>query len=380
MITFYIGALGGVCELGNFIYCEAVQSMLYHLSLFLKPYCSFFNIIHYISFRACIALLTGLSLTLLFGKWFIAFSGMRFNAAPRPFTPETHQKKNNIPLMGGVLVIMVVVATVLLWGNLTKANVWLMLLSFLLFGGIGFWDDWKKIFYKKGFDAWQKFVLQLLAAGCVMGAWQVLLRPDSMLWFPFFKNLHPNLGWLFLVWGMFILIGTSNAVNLTDGLDGLATSSLIANFLTFSLICYVAGHVKIAHYLAIPFAGSAELAVVGGAVVGALFGFLWFNTYPAQIFLGDVGAVALGAALGLMALMSKQELLLPISGGLFVVETLSVIIQVGWYKLRGRRVFKMAPLHHHYELLGWPEAKITVRFGIISLVLCLIVLMTLKIR
>ncbi len=354
--------------------------MLYHLSLLLKPYCSFFNIIHYISFRACIALLTGLSLTLLFGKWFIAFSGMRFSAVPRPFTPEAHQKKSNIPLMGGVLVIMVVVTTVLLWGNLTKGDVWLMLLSLLLFGGIGFWDDWKKIFYKKGFDAWQKFGLQLVAALCVVGAWQFFSHPNTMVWLPFFKNIHPNLGWMFFIWAAFILIGTSNAVNLTDGLDGLATSSLIANFLTFSLICYVAGHVKLAHYLVIPFAGSAELAVVGGAVVGALFGFLWFNTYPAQIFLGDVGSLALGAALALMALISKQELLLSISGGLFVVEALSVIIQVLSYKLRGKRVFKMAPLHHHFELLGWPEAKITVRFGIISLVLCLIVLMTLKVR
>jgi len=345
--------------------------MLYHLSLLLKPYYSFFNVIHYISFRASAALLTGLIFTLVLGKWFIAYSHKRFNSCPRPFTPKTHEHKGKIPLMGGVLVIAVVFFTVLLWGNLAKANVWLMLLSLFLFGAIGFWDDWKKIFTKKGFSAWGKFALQVVAALIIVIMWQVLLQPNTMIWFPFFKTLHPNVGWFFFIWAIFIIIGTSNAVNLTDGLDGLATSSLI---------CYLAGHLRISHYLTIPFAGSAELAVVGCAVGGALFGFLWFNTYPAQIFLGDVGSLALGAGLALMALMSKQELLLPISGGLFVIEAFSVIIQVISYKLRGKRVFKMAPLHHHYELLGWPEAKITVRFGIISLVLCMIVLMTLKIR
>ncbi|HBR70744.1 TPA: phospho-N-acetylmuramoyl-pentapeptide-transferase [Candidatus Dependentiae bacterium] len=354
--------------------------MLYHLSLLLKTYCSFFNVIHYISFRASVALLTSLILMLIFGKWFIAYSEKHFQSAPREFTPETHKKKNNIPIMGGILVIAVVVGTVFLWGNLGSASVWLMLLTLSMFGFIGFWDDWKKIFYKKGFAAWQKFGLQLLAATSIVLLWYILIHPSTLVWFPFFKNIHPDFGWWFFVWAAFIIIGASNAVNLTDGLDGLATTSLIANFATFSLICYVAGHLKIAQYLAIPFAGCAELAVVGAAIVGALFGFLWFNTYPAQIFLGDVGSLGLGAALALIALMAKQELLLPLSGGLFVVEALSVIIQVLSFKLRGKRVFKMAPLHHHYELLGWPEAKITVRFGIISLVLCLVILMTLKIR
>lgn len=354
--------------------------MFYHLSLLLKPSYSFFNIIHYISFRASAALLTGLFFTLLFGYWFIAFSKKHFASVQRPFTPETHKNKQDVPLMGGVLVLGVVFFTVLLWGNLSQINIWLMLLSLFLFGGIGFWDDWKKIFKKKGVAAGPKFLAQVGAAFCIVLLWQLLLHPSTMVWVPFFKNIHPDIGYWFILWVIFILIGTSNAVNLTDGLDGLATTSLIGNFMTFSLICYLAGHVKMAHYLAIPFANSAELAVVGGAIVGALVGFLWFNTYPAQIFLGDVGSLALGAGLGLIALMSKQELLLPISGGLFVVEALSVIIQVLSYKWRGKRVFKMAPLHHHYELLGWPEAKITVRFGIISLILCLLVLMTLKVR
>jgi len=355
-------------------------TMLYHLALLLKPYCSCFNVIHYISFRASAALLTALIFMLLYGKWFIAYSKEHFNSCQRPFTPETHKHKGQIPVMGGVLVIATVFVTVLLWGNLGKANVWLMLLALFLFGLIGFCDDWNKIFRKNGFGAWHKFFLQVVAAIVIIGAWWFLVHPSTMIWVPFFKKIHPELGVFFLFWAVFIIIGTSNAVNLTDGLDGLATTSLIANFLTFSLICYLAGHIKISHYLAIPFSGSAELAVVGGSIGGALFGFLWFNAYPAQIFLGDVGSLSLGAGLALMALMSKQELLLAISGGLFVVEALSVIVQVFSYKWRGKRVFKMAPIHHHYELLGWPEAKITVRFGIISLILCMIVLMTLKIR
>ena len=198
--------------------------------------------------------------------------------------------------------------------------------------------------------------------------------------FPFFKNLNPDLGLLFIPWAMFILVSMSNAVNLTDGLDGLAIGSLLPNFALFSLIAYLAGHFLIAAYLNIPFAGSAEIAVMGTTLIGASLGFLWYNAYPAQIFMGDVGSLALGAGLALMALMAKQELLLPISGGLFVLETVSVVLQVFVYKRWKTRIFKMAPIHHHFELIGWPEAKITTRFGIISLILCLVALMTLKLR
>jgi len=203
---------------------------------------------------------------------------------------------------------------------------------------------------------------------------------DTTISFPFFKSLQPDLGWFFIAWVMFILVGTSNAVNLTDGLDGLAIGSLMPNFATFSIICYLAGHYKIANYLHIPFAGSAEIAVLGSILVGASLGFLWYNAYPAQIFMGDVGSLALGSGLALMAIMAKQELLLPIAGGLFMVETISVMMQVFSFKYLGRRIFKMAPIHHHFELLGWPESKITVRFGIISLILCLLALVTLKLR
>lgn len=352
--------------------------MLYHLSLWLKNYCSACNVVHYISFRASAALLTSLFLTLLVGNKFITHTAKRFGSKPRPFLG--HNTKENIPMIGGLLVIAVVWITILLFGNFSQPILWLLMLTLTLFGAIGLWDDMQKALIGRGITARLKSLLQIGAGLIIAGIWLWWLHPDTSLWIPFFKDIHPELGILFVVWVLFVMIGTSNAVNLTDGLDGLATSALIANIITFSIICYLAGHIKIANYLAIPFVHSAELAVVGGALAGALFGFLWFNTYPAQIFLGDVGSLALGAALAFMALASKQELLLPITGGIFVIEVLSVLIQVASCRFRGKRVFKMAPLHHHYELLGWPEAKITVRMGILCLVLCIFALMMLKIR
>ena len=209
----------------------------------------------------------------------------------------------------------------------------------------------------------------------------VFFTPFSTeLVFPFFKHCRPALGLFFIPWAIFILVACSNAVNLTDGLDGLAIGSLLPNFAIFALICYLAGHWGLAHYLQIPFAGTAEIAIMGAILIGSSLGFLWYNAYPAQIFMGDVGSLALGAGLALMAIMAKQELLLPISGGLFMLETVSVIAQVLFVRFRGKRLFKMAPIHHHFELLGWPESRITTRFGIISLVLCLLALITLKLR
>jgi phospho-N-acetylmuramoyl-pentapeptide-transferase len=334
---------------------------------------------HYITFRASAALLTALALMLIVGPRFIAKTAQRFGCKPRPFLG--HNIKENVPTIGGVLVLGVVWVTLLLWGNLTNPVLWLMLIITTLFGSIGFLDDWRKLFGKRdGILAGSKLLLQLLAATVVVLLWLWLMHPDTRVWVPFFKNIHPDIGLLFIVWAIFIIIGASNAVNLTDGLDGLATSAYLPTILTFSVICYIAGHSKLAAYLAIPFAPSAELAVAGGALGGAMFGFLWFNTYPAQMFLGDIGSLSLGAGLALMALMCKQELLLPIAGALFVIEVLSVLIQVASYKMSGKRVFKMAPLHHHYELLGWPETKITVRFGIICMISCLLALMMLKIR
>lgn len=353
--------------------------MLYHLSHYLTYYASFFNVVHYVSFRVMAALLSALLLSFVFGLWFITISH-RFRAKVRDYTPETHQVKNDTPTMGGIFVLLTSVTTILLWCNLAKPEVWIFIVCLLGFGAIGFWDDFNKIRYRKGIKESYKFRAQLLIATVVTSSWYLLVEPSTMVCLPFLKHCTPELGLLLIPWAVFILVGTSNAVNLTDGLDGLAIGSLILNFATFATISYLAGHYNLAHYLHIPFTATAEISIIGSALVGASLGFLWYNTYPAQVFMGDVGSLALGSALALMALMARQELLLVLAGGLFVVETLSVMAQVLSYKLLGRRIFKMAPLHHHFELLGWQEAKITTRFGIISLILCLLALMTLKIR
>jgi len=354
--------------------------MIYHLSLALKQYISSLNVMHYVSFRAIAALLTALGFSFLLGPWFIKQSKRFFRSKSREFTPETHRHKDDMPTMGGLLILSVVLITSLLWCDLTNPRVWLVLAGLFAFGAIGFWDDWSKIKHGEGISVITKFSAQwgaafLLALGLVF-----CCGISTEIVFPFFKNLRPDLGLLFIPWAMFIIVGCSNAVNLTDGLDGLAIGSLLTNFSTFSLICYLAGHFRIAGYLNIPFAASAEVAVLGAILVGASLGFLWYNTYPAQIFMGDVGSLALGAGLALMALMAKQELLLLIAGGLFVIETVSVIVQVFSFRLFGKRFFKMAPLHHHFELMGWQEAKIATRFNIISLILCLVALITLKLR
>ncbi len=353
--------------------------MLYHVSLWLREFCSVCNVGHYVTFRASAALLTALFFMLSLGPRFIALTSKKFGCKPRQFLG--HNVKENISTIGGVLVLGVVWMTTLLWCNLGSPAVWLLLITMTLYGAIGLWDDVQKLrCCRGGILAQSKFLLQIAAGLVVVGLWFWLMPPDTQLSFPFFKNFHPDLGIFFVVWAIFVIIGTSNAVNLTDGLDGLATSALAPTFLTFSVICYLAGHIKMASYLAIPFAPSAELAVMGSIFAGSMFGFLWFNTYPAQMFLGDVGSLSLGAALAMMALISKQELLLPLAGFLFVLEVVSVIVQVLSYKITGKRFFKMAPLHHHFELLGWPEAKITVRFGIICLISCLFALMLLKVR
>jgi phospho-N-acetylmuramoyl-pentapeptide-transferase len=353
--------------------------MFFYLASVLKHTFSVFNVIHYVSFRALAALLTSLIFSFIFGQWFIGWSQRLFRAKAREWTPASHKAKDDMPTMGGIFILLVVFASCLLWCKLTKPEVWIFLGCLAGFGAIGFMDDWQKIKQKKGISARKKFLLQIAVAMIVMG-FLVFFGLSTSISFPFFKWLDPNIGLFFIPWAVFIIVGCSNGVNLTDGLDGLAINSLISNFMTFSIICYLAGHFAIARYLHIPFAGSSEIAVIGATLVGASLGFLWYNTYPAQIFMGDVGSLALGSGLGLMAIISKQELLLSIAGGLFIIETLSVIAQVLSYKLVGRKIFKMAPIHHHFELLGWQESKITVRFGIISLILCLIALMTLKIR
>lgn len=354
--------------------------MIYHLAQLLRPYWSALNVVHYVSFRALAALLSTLGCSFLLGGWFIRQSQRLFRSKAREFTPENHRAKDNLPTMGGLFILTIVFLNTLFWCNLANPGVWIMLFCLMGFGALGAWDDWYKISKNRGVSAQTKFGLQVFFAAIIVGLWLYYSGTSWTLTFPFFKNFQPSLGWFFIPWAMFIIVGCSNAVNLTDGLDGLAIGSLMPNFVTYATLCYLAGNTTIASYLHIPFTGTAEIAIIGCILVGASLGFLWYNTFPAQIFMGDVGSLALGAGLALMALMCKQELLLAISGGVFVAETISVIVQVLSYRWYGRRIFKMAPMHHHFELKGWAEAKITVRFAIISLILCLLALITIKLR
>lgn len=354
--------------------------MLYHMANQLKFYISVSNLVHYVSFRSIVALLSTLGLSVLGGNWFIERSKLLFRSAARTYTPPSHQAKGEMPTMGGLFIISGVVLNTLLWCNLSDLKVWLFLLLIIGFGVIGFWDDWAKIKHKKGISAKLKFSLQCVTSLVIMTLLVIFGAIEPTIVLPFFKNITLYLGFAFIGWAVFVLVGSSNAVNLTDGLDGLAIGALIPNFAIFGIISYLAGHKQLAAYLHIPYAHSEEMVIISAILVGASLGFLWFNAYPAQIFMGDVGSLSLGVALAYIALVSKQELLLPIAGGLFVLETVSVILQVLSIKLFGKRVFRMAPIHHHFELIGWPESRITIRFCIISLVLCLIALITLKVR
>ncbi|HSW77110.1 MAG TPA: phospho-N-acetylmuramoyl-pentapeptide-transferase [Candidatus Saccharimonadales bacterium] len=354
--------------------------MFYHLALAFKSHFSALNMVHYISFRALMGLLTTFFLFLAFGDRFIDFSRKAFVSTARPYTPQSHQEKGSTPTMGGLFILLVVLLNLFLWCDLSKPEVYLFSLTLVLFGGIGLLDDMHKVWYKKGICVTSKFSLQLLSALAVAICWIWFKNPSTQLCVPLFKHFHPDLGWLLVPWVLLVLVGTSNAVNLTDGLDGLAIGSLLLNFAFFSGVAYLAGHASFASYLQIPFTGCSEAVIVGGILIGASLGFLWFNAHPAQIFMGDVGSLSLGAVLALMAIISKQELLLPIAGGMFVIEALSVIMQIGSVKLLGKRLFKMAPIHHHFEVLGWKETKVTMRFNIITLILCLLAAITFKIR
>ena len=354
--------------------------MFYHLALQFQDHFSLCNVIHYVSFRAIAALLTSLFLSLIFGQKFINFSRTIFQSNVRPFTPASHQLKNNTPVMGGLFILMIVLLNLFLWCDWTKPELWLFVMILIGFGTIGFVDDLYKIWHKNGITARQKFALQVVTATAVVLCWIYLKNPSDTICVPFFKSFSPHLGIFFIPWLVFIIVAMCNAVNLTDGLDGLAIGVLLSNFSVFSIIDYLAGHQTLASYLNIPFTATAEVTIIGAILIGSSLGFLWFNAHPAQIFMGDVGSLSLGAALAFMAIISRQELLLPIAGGLFVLEVLSVIGQYISIKYCGKKLFKMAPVHHHFELLGWQEPKITVRFNIISIVLCLLALMTLKIR
>ena len=354
--------------------------MLYHLALVLKEYVHACNVIHYVSFRIMSSFLTSILIFFLTGNWFIETSRRWFKSRAREYTPDTHLAKEGIPTMGGILMVGITVVTAFLWCDISHPAVWIFLLVLVGFGTIGFWDDWSKIVARRGINERTKFFAQVFVAALVMTLWLYMCSPSTTMCVPFFKNIQPDMAMGYVFWGIFLLVGTSNAVNLTDGLDGLAIGSLLPNFSLFSFLLYISGHALIAHYLHIPFSDMSEITIIGAALVGVSLGFLWYNAYPAQIFMGDVGSLALGGGLAMMALMSKQELLLCCTGGIFVIETVSVIAQVLSFKLRKKRLFRMAPVHHHFELVGWPESKITVRFTIITIMLCILSLMTLKLR
>jgi len=298
--------------------------------------------------------------------------------------PKTHLDKAGTPTMGGTLIILSVVVSILLWSDLTNFYVWITLFVVVGYGLVGFIDDYLMQVKKqsKGLSVRTKLVWQAIIA--LIAGFLVYISPDfsTQITIPFFKNVSPDFGWGYIIFAAFVIVGASNAVNLTDGLDGLAIGPVIIAATTYMIFAYVAGHVKIANYLQINYvSGSGELAIFCGAIVGSGMGFLWFNTYPAQIFMGDVGSLSLGAFLGTVAVITKQEILLVLVGGLFVIEALSVIFQVGFFKMTsGKRIFRMAPLHHHFELKGWPEPKVIVRFWIIAIALAMLAMSTLKLR
>jgi phospho-N-acetylmuramoyl-pentapeptide-transferase len=358
--------------------------MLYYLLYSLHTSYSVFNVFRYITFRAILAILTALFISFLFGPWVIRKLGeLKVKQYIREDGPKTHLGKEGTPTMGGALILGSILISTLLWAELSNFYIWVLISTVGGFGTIGFIDDYRKLTRKnsKGLPGKVKILLQIgvaLAAGAALYFYPTFKSTFSV---PFFKDILPDLGIFYILLVIFVIVGTSNAVNLTDGLDGLAIGPVLITAATFMVLAYLAGNVKIASYLQIPYvSGAGELTVFCGAMVGASMGFLWYNTYPAQVFMGDTGSVALGAALGAVAIIAKQEILLAIVGGLFVLETLSVIFQVASYKLRGKRIFRMAPLHHHFELEGWAEPKVIVRFWIITIFLALIALSTLKLR
>lgn len=358
--------------------------MLYALLYPLRVDFFIFNILRYITFRTFGALMTAWVLYLVLGKPFIRWlQRKQIGQFIREEGPESHQGKKGTPTMGGLLILFSIGISCLLWGNWENAYLWIVLFVLFSFGAIGFWDDYKKVIKKEnlGLQARIKFPLQVLFS--LIAGYFLLTYLDfsTELVVPFFKEIHPDFGWFYLIVVFLVVVGASNAVNLTDGLDGLVAGPNIIAFATYGALVYIVGNAILSEYLQVLYIpGAGELAVFCGAVVGGILGFLWFNSYPAQIFMGDVGSLSLGAALGMVAILAKAEILLILIGGVFVLETVSVITQVISFKLTGKRIFKMAPIHHHFELKGWAEPKVIVRFWIISFMLSLIALATLKIR
>jgi phospho-N-acetylmuramoyl-pentapeptide-transferase len=360
--------------------------MLLYLSEYLAQFYSGFNVFQYLTFRAILGVITGLGIALLVGPAMIRrLSFRQIGQVVRDDGPESHFGKRGTPTMGGGLILVAIAVSTLLWANLSNRYVWVVLLVTIAFGVIGFVDDYIKLVRQdpKGLISRYKYFWQSLvgAVAAVFLYYTATVPAETQLIVPFFKEVIIPLGGWYMLLTYLVVVGSSNAVNLTDGLDGLAIMPTVMVAGALGLFSYLTGHYEFAHYLQIPYIPNAgELTVFCAALVGAGMGFLWFNTYPAQVFMGDVGALALGAALGIVAVLVRQELVLLIMGGVFVAETLSVVVQVASYKLRGKRVFLMAPIHHHYELKGWPEPRIIVRFWIITVFLVLIGLATLKIR
>ncbi len=360
--------------------------MLLWLAQVLSGFHSGFNVFQYITLRTILGALTALVIALVIGPALIAWLGhYQIGQTVRDDGPQSHLSKAGTPTMGGLLILIAVVASTLCWGNLASAQLWVCLLVTLAFGFIGLVDDWRKVVRRdaRGLPArWKYFWQSLAGLATAIYLYQTATVPaETQLIIPFVKSLQFELGLLFIVLSYFVIVGTSNAVNLTDGLDGLAILPTVMVAGALAIFAYVAGNFRFAEYLGVPYvAGVGEVCVFLGAIVGSGLGFLWFNTYPAQVFMGDIGALALGAALGVVAVLVRQELALLIMGGVFVMETVSVILQVTSFKLTGRRIFHMAPLHHHFELKGWPEPRVIVRFWIITFMLVLIGLSSLKIR
>lgn len=359
--------------------------MLYHLLYPLHTSFIGFNVFRYITFRSILAAVTAFLIVIIFGSWFIrTMRNMQIGQVIRDDGPETHIAKQGVPTMGGLLILAAIIGSSFLWARLDNVYVWLTMSVTLFFGMVGALDDYWKISRKSsaGLSVRGKLLLQLLGAAAV-GLF-IFFQPgfDGHLSIPFLKNIKPDLGWFYVVFAMIVIVGASNAVNLTDGLDGLATGPTVVSAAVYLIFSYIAGNIVITQYLQVHYVpGSGELAVFCGAMVGGCLGFLWYNAYPAQVFMGDVGSLSLGGALGTVAIIIKQEILLAIVGGIFVMEALSVIIQVGYFKMsKGKRVFLMAPFHHHYEKKGWHETKVVVRFWIVSIILGFLAIATLKLR
>ena len=360
--------------------------MLLWLTNYLTQFNSSFSVFQYLTVRGTLGVLTALILSLMIGPWMIKRLNYRqIGQVVRDDGPQSHLSKAGTPTMGGALILASILASTLLWSDLNNHYVWVVMGVTFSFGAIGWVDDYRKVFERnpKGLPArWKYFWQSVFGTIAVCTLYYFAQTPqETQLIIPFFKNVAINMGLFYVVFGYFVVVGFSNAVNLTDGLDGLAILPTVLVGAALGVIAYLVGHLEFAMYLNIPYiAGAGELVVFCGALAGAGLGFLWFNTYPAQVFMGDVGALSLGAALGIVAIIVRHEIVLVIMGGVFVMETLSVVLQVASFKLTGKRIFRMAPIHHHFELKGWPEPRVIVRFWIITVILVLFGLVTLKLR